>query len=69
MSNQSEIDKLCAFHPEASQGLADMLFGDDLAKRAKWFKLFENPLFHENRSFKELYDLREIAYRRIEEVA
>jgi len=47
-----------------------MIFGDDLKKRDKWFKLFnENPLFIETREFKELYDIRETAYRRIKAIS
>lgn len=46
--------------------MADMVFGDDLSKREKWFKFFaENPLFWESREFQELDKQREIAYKRI----
>ena len=46
-----------------------MLYGDDLAKRAKWQKLFEDPIFHSDRgTFTPLYDERELAYRRIKKV-
>ena len=27
------------------QEISDMLLGDDPAKRAKWFKLFEDPVW------------------------
>ena len=68
--NKQEIDKICAFHPEASQHLADMTFGDDLEKRDKWFKLFqENPVFWDDRKFELLDDSRKIAYQRIQTVA
>jgi len=65
-TNQSEINKLCDYHPEASRYLADMVFGDKLEKRDRWFKLFEeNPILWDKRDFELLDDSRELAYQRI----
>jgi len=36
-----QLDILNQFDKESSNYLQDMLFGDKLEKREKWFKLFE----------------------------
>jgi acyl-CoA oxidase len=48
-----------------------MLFGDKLEKREKFRKFFaEHPLFnYDQREFKSLYDIRDIAYKRIKAVS
>jgi hypothetical protein len=46
------------------QELSDQVFGDDPAKRAKWFKLFEDPVWKPvyNQSFR---DTREAPYKKL----
>ena len=64
-----EVTALRQYDRESSEFLRDMLFGDKLEKRDKWFKLFEsNPIFLPR------YDLdmdqqRELAYQRIKAVS
>ena len=61
---------MCAFHPEASKELADMLFGDDLKKRDRWAQFVkENPSFWDDRQFNPLYEQRLKAYDRIKAVS
>ena len=46
-----------------------MLFGDDLKKRDKWFKLLEDPVFESKYQFDNLDEERDIAFRRLKKVA
>ena len=46
MSIEPEVELLRSFDAEASHYLREMLFNDDKGKRAKWFKMFEDPIFH-----------------------
>lgn len=55
--------------PEASAVLKDMLFGDDLKKRDRWFKVFEDPVFHSKYQFNNLDEERDVAFKRLKKVA
>jgi acyl-CoA oxidase len=55
------------FDAETSSYLRDKLFGDKLEKRAKWEKLFDDPVFTP-KYIMPLDDLRSIAYKRIKRV-
>lgn len=44
--NHPEVAVLRKYNQNASEFLRDILFGDKLEKREKWFKLFEDPIFH-----------------------
>ena len=67
--NSDHINRLCIYHPGASQQLADMLYGDDLKKRDRWTKFVqETPLMHMDRSFVKLHQQRVDAYDRIKAV-
>jgi hypothetical protein len=45
MPSQPEVDILKKYDKESSDYLRDMLFGDKLEKREKWFKLLKDPIF------------------------
>jgi hypothetical protein len=46
IATDQDIAVLTRYNKESSDYLRDMLFGDKLEKRVKWFKLFEsNPVF------------------------
>jgi len=52
-----QLELLTQFDKESSNHLQDMLFGDKLEKREKWFKLFEsNPIFGQKHMFKDLQE-------------
>lgn len=70
-SNRAEIAKLRQYDPEASQQLADLLFGDNLTKRDKWAQFIRDnkDLMVDQKEFVGLYREREIAYQRIAAVA
>lgn len=63
------VSVLRQYDESASKYLADMLFGDDLAKRQKWIDLIQNnPVFYPRYNL-TLDEEREIAYQRIKTVA
>lgn len=69
---KDEVDTigiLKRFDAETSSVLKDMLFGDDLKKRDKWHKLFEDPVFHSKYQFNNLDEERELAFKRLKKVA
>lgn len=46
-----------------------MLFGDDLKKRDRWHKVFQDPIFHSKYKFDDLNQEREIAFKRLKKIA
>jgi len=45
--NDPEVASLRMFDESSANYLKDLLFGDDLSKRAKWMQLVEkNPVFY-----------------------
>jgi len=49
--------------------LRDMLFGDDLRKRDRWFKVLEDPVFASKYKFNNLEEERELAFLRLKKIA
>ena len=68
-SEQDMIGILKQRDPEASRVLADIIFGDDLKKRDKWFKLLEDPVFHSRMKFGSLDEERDLAFKRLKKIA
>ena len=68
-SEQDMIGILKQRDPEASRVLADIIFGDDLKKRDKWFKLLEDPVFHSRMKFSSLDEERDLAFKRLKKIA
>ena len=64
-SEIQQIGILKQYDAETASHLRDMLFGDKLEKREKWFKLFEDPIFATKYRFKDLDEEREIAFKRL----
>lgn len=55
--------------PEASRALSELIFGDDLKKKERWFKLLEDPVFASKFKFNNLDEERELAFHRLQKVA
>ena len=69
MSNtQPEVELLKQYDAEASNYLRDMLFGDKLEKRDKWFELMKKPIFTP-KYLLTLDEQRELAMKRIQVVS
>ena len=43
--NHPEVAVLRQYNPHAAEFLRDLLFGDQLEKREKWFNLLKDPIF------------------------
>jgi hypothetical protein len=67
-SSQPEVELLKKYDAEASNYLRDMLFGDKLEKREKWFELMKKPIFTPKYQL-TLDEQRELAMKRIQVVA
>lgn len=67
--NHPDVAVLRQYNPEASEYLRDMLFGDKLEKREKWFKLFDSHPMFRPKYLMSLDESRELAYKRIKAVA
>lgn len=70
LGNEREaIDLLKNYDADSSNVLRDMLYGDDLKKRDRWFKLFEDPIFHLKFKYESLAEERLYAFKRLKRVA
>jgi acyl-CoA oxidase len=68
MTTQPEVEQLKLYDADASNYLRDMLFGDNLEKRNKWFELMKNPIFTPKYML-TLDQQRELAMQRIQVVS
>ena len=64
MPTQPEVEVLKKYDKESSDYIRDMLFGDKLEKRDKWFKLLNDPLF-KPRYLMTLDEQRDLAMKQI----
>ena len=64
-----DVAVLRQYNPEASEYLRDMLFGDKLEKRQKWFDLMGNHPAFKPKYLMSLDEQRDLAYARIKAVA